>query len=404
MTSRIKKVAWFVVLLPVSVPVFIFLRLSRPFIRIRLGQLESKRIGHFAANTELYLCERDASINMPKGRYVDIFFMAEPVCNAQLAEMWKRVILIVPNWLVFGAFVLNRLLPGGAYHEVTGPTQKDRDVRNLMEKYSPHLTFTEEEEKDGQAGLRAIGIPPNEKFVCLTVRDSAYLSLQFRDKDLSYHNYRDSDIDNYMLAAQELGRRGYYVVRMGAAVNKPMNNRDFRVIDYASNGMRGDFMDIYLGAKCEFCISQGTGFDAVPVVFRRPVAYVNMVPISYFNSWTRGAIGLFKHHVLRESGTKLTLREIVQHEVDKCLCSSCYESRGILLEENKPEEIRDVCLQMAEILEGTWSPGEEDRDLQEAFWNVYPIAATSVNQVKLHGKVRAQYGAKFLRENESWLQ
>ena len=59
-----------------SVPAVLVIRLIRPWLLVRLGGLESSRIGHFAANTELYLCERDAGINIPKQRYVDLFYMA----------------------------------------------------------------------------------------------------------------------------------------------------------------------------------------------------------------------------------------------------------------------------------------------------------------------------------------
>lgn len=43
-------------------PLIIILRLISPFILIRFSELISSRIGHYAANTELYMCERDIGI------------------------------------------------------------------------------------------------------------------------------------------------------------------------------------------------------------------------------------------------------------------------------------------------------------------------------------------------------
>ena len=43
-------------------PVIFIVRIIRPFILIRFGTLCSSRIGHYAANTEIYLCERDAGL------------------------------------------------------------------------------------------------------------------------------------------------------------------------------------------------------------------------------------------------------------------------------------------------------------------------------------------------------
>ena len=132
----------------------------------------------------------------------------------------------------------------------------DCDVFNLIDKFAVHISFTSKEEFKGKEILKKNGIPENAKFVCMLVRDSAYLD---RDKHFSlrewkYHNFRDGDIDNYVLAAEELARRGYYIFRMGVKVLKPLISSNPKIIDYANSEMRSDFMDIYLGAKCSFCI------------------------------------------------------------------------------------------------------------------------------------------------------
>jgi len=218
----------------------LLIRLIGPWFLVRLGKLRSSHIGHFAANTELYLCERDAGINVPKGRYVDLFYMGcRPICNHQLATMWKRILRIWPTWFLAPISRVNRLIPGRGAYEVGNNTQQDRDVHNLLDLSPPHLKFTDEEDARGEAGLRAMGIPPGAPFVCLLVRDSAYREAQIPG-DYSHHNYRDSDIQNYVLAAEELATCGYFVIRMGAKVHEPIKSVHPRVIDYATNGMRSD--------------------------------------------------------------------------------------------------------------------------------------------------------------------
>ena len=146
----------------------------------------------------------------------------------------------------------------------------------MLHKFKPHISFNEKEELKGKKILNEFGIPENAKFVCLIVRDSAYLDRYKNQtlKDFSYHNYRDGDIDKYLLAAEELTKRGYYVFRMGVKVNKPLKSSNTKIIDYANSKMRSDFMDIYLGANCRFCISTSCGFDSIPYIFRKPIAYV----------------------------------------------------------------------------------------------------------------------------------
>ena len=389
-----------------AVPAVIVIRLLRPWFLIRLGSMISSRIGHFAANTELYLCERDADVNVPNKRYVDLFYMSyRPICNEQLATMWKRVLNVWPAWILSPISRVNRLIPGWKLHDVGTNTQHDRDVHNLFDRFPPHIEFTPEEEARGEAGMRAMGIPPNTPFVCLIVRDSAYLAHHIPNGNFDYHNYRDSDIQHYILAAEKLAVLGYYVIRMGAKVRKAMKIAHPRIIDFATNGMRSDFMDIYLGSKCEFCISVGTGFDAVPEIFRRPIVYVNLVPLGYFPTFRTQVIGITKHHYAVDEIRELALSEIFTQGVGFSLQTSDYASKGIKLIENTPEEIRDVVVEMADRLNGTWQAHEDDEALQKRFWEIYPTNAVDTYQGRpLHNDIRARFGADFLRNNRDWLQ
>jgi len=84
--------------------------------------------------------------------------------------------------------------------------------------------------------LKKFGLKDNDKFVCLVVRDSAYqlkkMSAELRD--WSYHDYRNFNLDNFVLAAEELTKRGYYVFRMGVVANKPFKTDNPKIIDYVN--------------------------------------------------------------------------------------------------------------------------------------------------------------------------
>lgn len=386
-----------------AIPAVVVIRLVRPWLLVRMGGLISERIGHFAANTELYLCERDAGVNVPKCRYVDLFFFIGTVCNQQLAIMWKRVLRVWPAWFLAPIARVNRLIPGGSIHDALAD-HTALDINGFLDRYPSHLQFTAEEEARGKANLRAMGIPSGTPFVCLIVRDDAYLDTHY-PLDNYYHNYRDSDIQNCVLAAEELAGRGYFVIRMGAKVREAMKSTHPMVIDYATNGMRGDFMDIYLGAKCALCISTGTGWDAIPEMLRRPIVYINFVPLGYLHTFRREFLSITKRHVLQESQKTLTLREIVSHGVGFCLDTRDYDSKGVQLIENTPEEIRDAAVEMIERLNGGWQAREDDAALQRRFWEIFPKEAVDAYQGRpLHGEIRARFGAAYLRDNRAWLQ
>ena len=72
-----------------SIPILLIIYSINSKFLIRFQPLQSTRIGHFAGNTELYLCEKKMKINTPKQKYIDLFFCYE-LCNFQLYKMWKK--------------------------------------------------------------------------------------------------------------------------------------------------------------------------------------------------------------------------------------------------------------------------------------------------------------------------
>ena len=128
LTEALRRSVEAILMVP-AVAVVVALRAVRPFIHVRLYSLPDTNIGHLAANTEMYLSERDAGIDVPNQRHVDIVHTSgRPVCNQQLFQMWKRSIRIWPGWLMQPVYLATSSVPGGSIHQA-GSSQGDRDVR-----------------------------------------------------------------------------------------------------------------------------------------------------------------------------------------------------------------------------------------------------------------------------------
>ncbi len=125
-------------------------------------------------------------------------------------------------------------------------------MHRLLQKSQSHRVFSSAEIAIDNSTIREFGIPDNAKWICVHSRDSTYLESQFPEVDFSYHSYRDSDINTYRLMAEAMISLGYYVVRMGSRVAKPMVLGSHRFVDYASSGRRTDLMDLFLIAGCTF--------------------------------------------------------------------------------------------------------------------------------------------------------
>lgn len=376
--------------LALAVVPLILVRLLRPIVLIRFGRLFSERMGGFLPDLEYYLCGRELGIQDQKA--VDLFCYGEWICNIQVKKMCDR--LLRTGDFVRPMELLNRILPGGDRHIVTIAHQ-DRDIEGLLRRTSLHLSFTGEEERQGKVALQAMGVPDDMPFVCFHARDSAYLNALLPTADWTYHNYRDVHSKNFIPAAEELVRRGYFVLRMGAVCKEAISPSCDRIIDYATL-WRTDFLDVYLGAKCHFFISSCSGIDAVPMVFRRPILYTNLIPFEYISSWGHRDLTIPKKLWLTREGRFLRFPEILESGIGRLGRTQDYRERGIDVVENTPEEIASATLEMDERLKGTWTPAEEDEELQKRFWSLFKPS-------RFHGRLLSRVGAVFLRQNRSLL-
>lgn len=368
-------------LVPLALLVVLAARLGLP---IRFGMIWSGRIGHMAGNMECYLCEREAGLS--KGW--DFWFHGSKPCSEQFDKMLRRCIRIDRTGFVRICALVNELFTGKEKHGID-TANVDRDIHNLMEKQKPHLYFTPAEHELGLLDLRLMGIPWGSKWVCLIVRDSAYLP------QLGYHSYRDSDIDTYVQTAEALAERGYYVVRMGVKVTKPLKSSHPRIIDFATNWMHTDFRSMYLAAHCEFALSNGCGIDAVPVIFRRPVCYVNYAPIEYLQTYHKGSLAIWKHH--EKDGKRMTVAEIVASGAGHFMRADEFEGAGITLVDNTPEEITAAALEMAESVQPYPFKEYSLPDYQADFWDTFPRSVSTHNDKPLHGEIRMRIGREFLK-------
>jgi putative glycosyltransferase (TIGR04372 family) len=378
-------------LLPFSVLAVMLIRCLRPLLVIRFGDIDSVRIGHFASEPEMYLCERDAGIQ-GHDTFDIFFYRGKVLCNQQLAKMWKRCLRVF--CFVKVLHMANSILPGGEKHVVNMPGI--RDDRGLLRKYPSHLIFTSEEESKGYNMLQDMGIAWSTPFVCLHARDSAYLEQSFSGRDWRYHDFNDSNIDNHIKAAEMLVKRGYAVFRMGAVVDRKIAITDPNIIDYATAG-RSDFMDVFLESKCSFHLGSCSGLDVVPLVFRRPRASINNAMLEHICTWGLNDLCITKKMWLIRERRFMTFREIFESGVGRFTRTEQYEEYGLKVVENSSDEIMDLAIEMDELLNGTCKTTQEDEELQRRFWDIFPDS-------KLHGEVKTRIGAKFLRDNRELLE
>lgn len=394
----VKSIFWFVAGLLVAVAI----RLIRPVRYYRLGRLPSHEIGHYATNVEVYLCEKDAEVNSHTKKSLDIWYRnpTSGVSNQQLDKMWARTIRISGSPIIRYADAISRRFPGGARYSIQ---HHDRDAYALFDQMPPHLSFTSDEILEGEKFLDSVRTHPGQKFICLAVRDSSYKREQFEDRDVAKDDYRNNDIDNYQKVAEQLAKDGYLVFRMGAKVERRFVTDSPLVIDYASNGMRSEFLDIYLGANCELFISSVLGIDSIPEIFRRPRVLTNYIPIGNFGKYGPRDLIIPKQYWLKSESRFLRFSEIVASTSGLGSCTSSYEydRAGLKLVENTPQEILDATYELLNRRQNTWRETPTSQELVAKFWSLY----YRLNPEPIQSYVKSQeplIGSNFLQDNLHW--
>jgi len=379
----------------VSVVVAGLMILIRPLLWIRVarfGGFLSARIGHLAANPDVYLRSREAGVE--RGDTVDFFYVSpQGVANEQLLKMWRRSGLIRLMSTRFGESLTQVLgtVPGGGHHIFsTHPTGSSA----LLPGRKKYLFFNSEEIKRGEDFLRKMGIPVNAAIVCAHQRDSVYLK-HHGQKDLNRHDHRDSSIMDYVPMMQELARQGHWVIRMGSEVAERLPDLGGQVIDYAG-GWRSDFMDIFLLWKCKFFVGSNSGLSAVNIIWRKPVVLVNYIPFQARDiyAWPAGSIFVPKKLWSLKERRHLTVEEMAKLDVDVHYRGDFYGDRGLEVRNNSPQEILEAAMEMDERLAGRVDEDRTDSERQDKFWREF-------GDERLYGVYGMRISRRFLEENSS---
>ena len=387
-------------------------KILRPLIIVRIGFIDIGRIGG-AYLGDWYLSEKKNAHH--QGRYYDLFYFVQSTnhANDQWVKMWKEALPYVPGTKFWRNLVaIAQLLPGQESHQIsetpvypgleTWQLQqehcaiKEMEVQNerlksVLLNSTPNICFTDSDKKRGQRTLKKLGIPTGKSYICFHSRDSVYLDTVMSTTDWSYHNYRDSNIQNYVQAAEEMANRGYYAVRMGVLVKEKIRSSHPLVIDYATNGHRTDFSDAYIGSHCRFFLCSDGGMSIIPEMFRVPAIYVNWTSILRISTWVLNGIFIFKKFYLTNEGRYLTFSEIMNLDFGGRDTNEIFETIGLEVIENTAEEIYAVTVEMDERLNCTWKTTKEDEKLQAQFWALFgPDKLKSQN---------LRIGADYLRQN-----
>ncbi len=275
------------------------------------------------------------------------------------------------------------------------------DKAGLIMKHPVDIKFNKSEITEGERFLTSCGLNQDSKYICLNVRDSAYLS-QNRKKDFTKHELRNSDIDTYIESIKVLIEAGYVVFRMGSVFENQVGFNSPLFFDYASNGMRTEFLDIFLGANCTFCISTGSGWDEIPRIFKRPTLYVNVVPILANAIVTRDLLLFPKYMRDKTSGELLPLKDLLSSFLYGQSNPMWVDKYNGIVHDLSSDDLKHATIEMIARTEGRFTPTTQQSDMQKNLRQ----SLMSMSQFQPSAgffPIRAEFATRFLDQNPNFL-
>ena len=322
---------------------------------IRLVPLITDRIGHFATNSAIYYFSKE-NLNIKSNfKFIDFVYFQKEISNNFLAHKIKNKLKISNRYICYTIYLIIKLLSKkfkifNLFYYDNYPL-KIRDTNHYIENNNQFIQLNKEEIEKGYNFLKSLGIQKNQKYICLIVRDEAYLSDLQENYSLKKNSFRNIDIDKFELVAKKFTEKGYFVIRMGKKVSKPFSlaKKNPKIIDYPYLKNKSDFFDIFLISESFFCISSGCGLDELAVIFKKPLALVEP-QISKYRSYNSRVMHIFRRYIDKSNRKTLNLKDIIDNQVSIISNGLELDKKNFFISEPDETEIFDLAIDLENYL------------------------------------------------------
>ena len=389
-------------------PIYLLIRIISPFSLLRFERLISNRIGHFACTTELYLCEIENKINIPKQKYKDIFTINDEISNAQIYKFWKKKIFILNHFFVDPILFFIRIIPGSNIHRVFYRKKIEdeknmfshRDLLNLIDRSSIHYSFEENEIKTCINLCKKLNIPINKKIALIHLRDDFYFKKFHPNKDFSYWEQKNPNLNDYIPSILHLIKNNYYVIRVGKGSQKKIRLKNKKYLDLTNDSLRTDLLESFLISRSKLFIGPNSGaWITASYLYRKYTYTPNFMPIGALYSYSKKMHCNFRR--LKKNNNKIVkLSEIKKFGLLKYEHTESYKALGLKFEDFSPNELKEYVDEFMLKVEKKWKVTNEEIKIKKAFIKHF---LEQTKDLKINGDFRCEIGYRYLKNNSKWL-
>lgn len=188
---------------------------------------------------------------------------------------------------------------------------------------------------------------------------------------------------------------------MGNEANKPIKIKNDSFYDYPFSNHKSDFLDIFLGYKSQICISNLTGYDAIPTIFRKNIIFIDPIPFGCISTHSKRYFSnLTKHYSLKKN-RYLTTKEIFELEIDHIFEKNDFQKHKIVLKKSTPFEKVKIC---EEALNYFYNKKYSNK-LSNKFVKIYKdhLSNNKSESKYNHGKIKSKISNYWLKKYKFFL-
>ena len=190
---------------------------------------------------------------------------------------------------------------------------------------------------------------------------------------------------------------------MGRKAEKELSYKNKMVIDYPFMEEKSDFLDFFLSSKCNFCISTSLGFDAIPVMFRKPIFYTDVVPLNTIYTGVNNSINTLSLYYSNIEEKYLSMQELFDSNIHNFYENESYQTNKIKIVKTSPQDKVKYISEFIDRLNNTYIETEEEKYLQNNFWKIFQKNINFKNKEIIHGNISTKISSQFLKDNQDKL-
>ena len=336
---------------------------------IRFGWLRTSRIGHCTADFDAAIQKLSNELKIDKK--LDLWlFVDKNICNSYILILIQRIKLknirlkflsthISQEYLKYlkKSYLFNQL-----YVQTVGMSFY---YENILESPAIFKSNNDEQKLINNWISKFISADYDKPFVFLHNRDSAYLP------KLNYHKCRDFSVEVFnSIIESYAGELNFF--RGGKKSLEAISKKFYNCIDLPFTD-HDDIVDILAHEKSLFYFGSDSGIHSVSTVFRKPVGIINFTPCNYdfirrANHLKLGFIP--KKMINKRTRQPIGLVEMYENNWIDFWSSEQFDSAGIMLIDNSPEEVSTFFDEALGIFKSNFEKESVLTSEQEEFWRI----------------------------------